>query len=132
MSEYRQPSVSPAAQPGVNHRQDGDLLVILLAGEQVDQRGRAQAASAPVKNEAGLGGVQPGGHQADGYRVPASGLAEHVEAGETGGRGRIAAAGRRRDGRSLFPAAGPPRGRPIPPTMVTSRGASNGGPISML
>src|SRR5690242_13400528 len=117
-------------QPGVDHRQDGDLKVILLAGEQVDQRGGAGRFGSGEERERG-GRVQPGGHQAGGYRVPVSGLAEHVEAGEPVagaglpplvGAGTVVHFSRRRTAAS----------RPIPPTIVTSRGASNGGPISML
>jgi hypothetical protein len=41
-------------QPGVDHRQDGDLLVILLVSRMTSAA--AQAASAPVKNAADAGG----------------------------------------------------------------------------
>ena len=72
----------------------------------------------------------PREHDAGGHRVPVAGLVEHVEAGEPAGAG--SGAGRRRSLRAHFSRRRIAASRPMPPTIVTSSGASSGGPISML
>ena len=83
-------------------------------------------------------------HRARGHRVPGRGLRAGGEAGNRlpslpgrQGRARPHPPGIGRPGPRAGPAAHCSRrrtaaSRPIPPTMVTSSGASSGGPISML
>ena len=69
--------------------------------------------------------AEPGHDHPGRDRVPVRRLARHVEGGKpaaSAGTWHATHFSRRRTAAS----------RPMPPTMVTSNGASNGGPISML
>ena len=128
MSAYRQPSVSPAASRASTISSTGRPVAVslALAGEQVEQGARRRLLRS-VKNFSAGGGPVLAVISVGRHLVPVPGLAQHVEAGEParplrGSPGRAAHCSRRRIAAS----------RPMPPTMVTSSGASSGGPISML
>ena len=108
-------------QPRVDHLDQGDLQrLVALAGELVEQGGGGRPLGLGEESGA-CGRTGPSGDQVGRDRVPVPGLAEHLEAGKPAGR----AAGhcsRRRIAASS----------PMPPTIVTSSGASRGGPISRL
>ena len=130
MSAYRQPSVSPSASRASTMLQDGDLLVILLAGEQVEQGGGTGGLGGGEERDRRLR-AYPRRHQVGGHLVPVPGLAQDVESAEpVAGTGLLPLVRARavvHFSRRRIAAS-----RPIPPTIVTSNGASRGGPISML
>ena len=130
MSQYRQPSVSPAASRASTMCRTEISWFVLLAGQQVEQDAGAGGLGGGEEGDPGRR-VQPRGDQVGGHLVPVPGLAEHVQAREpAAGTGLLPLVGAGVPGhvsRRRIAASSP-----IPPTIVTSRGASSGGPISML
>jgi hypothetical protein len=120
----------PRGQPRVDHVQDEDLLVILLAGEQAKQGGGAGGLGGSEEGDRRLR-AHPRRHQVGGHLVPVPGLAQDVESAEAAGGTGLLPLVRARAvvhfSRRKIAAS-----RPIPPTIVTSNGASRGGPISRL
>ena len=128
-------------QPGVDLRDDLDLrlAVLVLAEQPVAQRGRRGLLGGGEEPDVRRPS-DPGQDDARRHRIPVARLVQYVEPGEplVGGRADTGrGSGVRRSSCPALAAGHFSRrriaaSRPIPPTIVTSSGASSGGPISRL